>query len=155
MNKKASKIVESVFIGSVLLLFALVGLLGIKIEGILFPVTTQLQIIDIIEDSNDFSRVYGDFKKLRDCDIKKVEWFYGDRMNIFQNETVVETKTGSDFISNETASKLSVGQNQSNYLMVRLSQESILNNSYAYVYHKCYGPISWTTRTLFYDSDLK
>lgn len=129
------------------------------LDGKINPVVSRLEISDIQStntDGDEWYRVIGTFEKHRNCQIEDIRWFYGNRRDTSRIAQIpVPTLIGQDTDYGSFPSSLPVGENLvSTYLRVRLDPELIEENSYAYVYHRCYGPWLWKTRTLFYDSEL-
>lgn len=141
---------------SIWILTALITIYAL-LDGDINPVTTRLEITDIysvpMNGGNSWYQVIGEFEKIRDCDIVTVRWFYGNRRESSRvSEIPVPTLIGPDVDVGSTPNRVDVGDNVSRFLRVRLDPELIESNSYAYVYHRCYGPWFWKTRTLFYES---
>ena len=129
------------------------------IDGEVNPVTSRLTIDNIspviMNNSTSWYRVVGTFEKYRDCEIDSISWFYGDRDDSTRvAEIPVPTLAGIDVDLGSIPTRLDVGEQTSAFLRVRLDPMLIESNSYAYVYHRCYSPWLWKTRTLFYDSAL-
>jgi len=131
----------------------------VLLDGKIRPVTTQLEIVDIQplpKDNGDaWFLVVGNFEKIRNCKLVAVRWYLGNRIEAKSvGELPVPTLVGPIPTNFSPPTNLETGDQTSKYLRVRLEPRLIKSNSYAYVFHRCYGPHLWKTRTLFYESEL-
>lgn len=127
------------------------------IDGVLFPVVSTLEI-KAIDSTIDYlgqpvSIVHATFNKLRNCTYDRTEWYFGIRSNEQPTSVMIKSDYGSATVIRK------VGPHVISNLNVYLSPMSIISNSYAYVYHRCYTFVIgdatfslWTTRSLLYDS---
>ena len=137
---------------------------GKLLDGIIYPVTTEVQITSVTPYTEKTAiSIAGDFIKLRNCQYKRIEWYYGSRDNRSDTSVLVRA-----FFEDRPTVR-PTGSNHFDNLVLFLSESDMQYNSYAYVYHDCYhyslpnikignirlsdfGFSLWETKTLFYDS---
>lgn len=110
---------------------------GGQVEGFLFPVATNTTITKVEQDGKTSSRVWGTFRKRRDCSFSGIEWRFntGGRFTvapvIFEEGTRSRPRGWEDFGA----------------WLVGLTPEQI-EQSQVVVFHECHS--LWRTQTRFY-----
>lgn len=150
------KLLKFYYIGSFLWIFSLAAFSYAMFEGHINPVVTQLQIESMqLSRDNNWTEISGTFEKLRPCKLDSVRWYYGANTGFSRVSSVgVPVLLGPPPASTQQPIVRDTGEQRTDFLQVRLDPSLIRSNSYAYVYHHCYGDWLWRTKTLFYDSQL-
>jgi hypothetical protein len=118
-------------------------------DGKLFPVVdaprTEIHNFRADPDYSNASLFDGSFVKIRDCTFTDLTWYYGTE----ERSVSVRVEFTEKPIIRDA------GLHQANNWRVFLDEENIMNNSYAFAYHDCYGGWLWETKTLFYIGSKK
>lgn len=129
------------------LLFVLVGFVGPWAETRFFPVVSPLRITSISETPEGNSLISGEATKLRDCSYEGIEWRLGRRDGLSVPVKAV-------FLDPPRARRPGVIEWKA--LVVGLTPEQLLTNSYANAYHSClwYDDVwpswPWVTTSRFF-----
>jgi hypothetical protein len=129
----------SFLIGGLFMLaaFYLTPLAG-RVEGQLFPVATDVRITATERTGTTWTRFWGGFDKVRDCDFVRIDW----ALQIGENYAV------ADFRFDEGPKIRYEGGEDFGPWAVQLSTEQLQERGYAVVFHRCHP--FWLTETLFY-----
>lgn len=131
----------------VLWVITMVIVLLVQFDGRLFPVTSELEIIEISEFEPGWSIIKGRFEKKRECQFLGITWFLGEQSYGEVHSVAVESRF------DDKPQVRNSGYQEFEMLRVRLTEDQIQNNSYSIVIHQCYNNFfGWKTYTNFYSS---
>lgn len=114
------------------------------VEGKLLPVITLAEIAKTEPVSDFRTRVWLTSTKIRECEFLSVEWRLG------QVQDDITLKVPVQFEGNPVIRR--PGEQNIGPWIVNMSEDLLINNSHAYVIHKCH--LFWDTKTPFYDSSV-
>jgi len=157
-EKKLNRFKNAIYLGILVWSLTIGTMLYALLDGRLNPVVTPPEITSMrLDRTDDWTRVVGEFDKLRNCSLEEIRWYYGTRRSFSKLDSVnVPVLLGPDpSLKEKMPIVREPGHQKSSYLRVRLSPDLIVTESYAYVYHKCHGEWLWKTKSLFYSSEIQ
>lgn len=123
---------------------------GISQEGYVFPVTSELTIVDVelSPDLPGYSIVTGNFEKYRECNKLEITWYYTDHLslNSYNKVRVIAFESGAPTVNN-------LGENELKLFYVNIHPSLLKDRSYATITHDCYNSWLWNTTNTFYTTE--
>lgn len=113
-----------------------------RLEGWVFPVITDIQIVSMGHDVkvSGATFVSGTYAKMRDCQFRDIKWHLG---KIDSGSVVVRTELLIDPVDRTPGGVYDFD------MRIFVSPFIAANNSFIAVQHNCHGPWLWDTITYF------
>ena len=108
-----------------------------KIEGDNLPVVNNTEITKIEKDGN-YTLIWGESYKLRECSFENIKWRFGD--------SEYSINVSLDIL--EPSKIREGGRFTFGPWRVHLTEEQLINSSFAIAYHDCH--VGYQTQTIFY-----
>lgn len=116
-----------------------------KIDGLFFPVITDLTLEAKLDPENGRSTlVGGEYTRTRNCDFIRTDWFYGRPGARSIGLTAVRVEPLLEIPG--------PGRHAWGPTRLFIDPVQIKNNVYAIAVHDCYRGLLWETETLIYNS---
>ncbi len=139
-------LIKIIQIFSAMVLLLLVQEAFLSLDGYFWPVYDDVTIISSRPVGANQTELIYSFRLARDCQFGSTNWFIGTPNNSLRVNHVVDTSV----YPNKWLQKDEVGTFQ---ILINMSYDNFLHNSYALAVHECYLHFMGETRTYYYMAD--
>ena len=112
-----------------------------RIEGRIWPVTSVMRDIVLLDAEPGFVVVSGTIDKWRDCPLDRVEWRFGR----IDGRSIRITP-----ISRGRARDLPEGTADVGPWVLPMTRDEFLTGAFAFVWHDCHRVLPWLTQSVLY-----